>query len=62
VNFSTIWEFIAGDSRRAPLGVLVAILTAAALLHLTTARGPMIGAVFVFIILVGLASAVFEEA
>jgi hypothetical protein len=60
MNVGTIWEFIAGDSRRAPLAVAVAVCVAVVLLRTSVASG-VVAATFACIIALGLAAAVFER-
>lgn len=55
-----IWEFIAGDSRRAPLAVALAVLVAAVLLRSSISSG-VVAATFAGIIALGLTAAVFER-
>ncbi len=60
MNLAAIWEFIAGDSRRAPIAVALAVLVAVLLLHTSVASG-VVAATFACIIALGLAAAVFER-
>ena len=60
MNVAAIWEFIAGDSRRAPIAVAVAIAVAFVLLR-TPAPSVVAGAAFAAIVALGLAAAVFER-
>jgi hypothetical protein len=60
VKLAAIWEFIAGDSRRAPAAVAVAVLVAVVLLRGSVASG-IVGATFACLIALGLAAAVFER-
>ncbi|MDP9104746.1 MAG: hypothetical protein M3N49_02325 [Candidatus Eremiobacteraeota bacterium] len=57
---AAIWEFIAGDSRLAPIAVAVAVLVAVVLLRTSVASG-VVAAAFACIIALGLAAAVFER-
>jgi hypothetical protein len=59
-QLAAIWEFIAGDSRRAPLAVAVAVIVTAVLLRTTVASG-IVAATFACLIALGLAAAVFER-
>ncbi|HWT05209.1 MAG TPA: hypothetical protein VN224_05585 [Xanthomonadales bacterium] len=59
-QLAAIWEFIAGDSRRAPVAVALAVLVAAVLLRASVASG-IVAATFACIIALGLAAAVFER-
>jgi hypothetical protein len=60
VKLAAIWEFIAGDSRRAPAAVALAVLVAVLLLRTSVASG-IVAATFACIIALGLAAAVFER-
>jgi hypothetical protein len=60
VNPLAIWEFIAGDSRRAPLAVAAAVVTAAVLVR-SAIPGTIVAAVFAAIIALGLTASVFES-
>ncbi|HEY0380837.1 MAG TPA: hypothetical protein VGC72_01320 [Candidatus Elarobacter sp.] len=55
-----IWEFIAGDSRRAPVAVALAVLIAIVLLR-SSVPSSVVAATFACIIALGLAAAVFER-
>jgi len=57
---AAIWSFIAGDSKRAPLGVLAAIALALGLERFVPQAGPWIGPAFVAVLAFGLVTAVFE--
>jgi hypothetical protein len=59
VNLVAIWEFIAGDSRRAPLAVALAVVVAVALLR-SSVSSAVVAAAFAGIIALGLAASVFE--
>ena len=59
MKLAAIWEFIAGDSRRAPIAVAVAVLVAVLMLRTNVASGA-VAATFACIIALGLAAAVFE--
>jgi hypothetical protein len=59
VSLAAIWEFIAGDSRRAPLAVALAVAVAVVLLRSSVPSG-VVAAAFAGIIALGLAAAVFE--
>jgi hypothetical protein len=60
MNLAAIWEFIAGDSRRAPAAVAIAIIVAIVLLR-TTSATVLAGVAFACIVAMGLAAAVFER-
>jgi hypothetical protein len=60
MRLAAIWEFIAGDSRRAPAAVALAIAVAVVLLR-SSAPSSVVAATFVGIIALGLAAAVFEQ-
>ena len=60
MNLAAIWEFIAGDSRRAPAAVVVAVAIAVVLLR-TSTPSPVVAVAFAGIIALGLAAAVFER-
>lgn len=60
MSLGAIWEFIVGDSRRAPVAVAIAIVTAIALVR-TVPASAIAGAAFACIIAMGLAAAVFER-
>ena len=59
-QLAAIWEFIAGDSRRAPVAVAVAIAVAFVLLR-TSVPSVVAGAAFAAIVALGLAATVFER-
>ena len=60
MKVAAIWEFIAGDSRRAPAAVALAVLVAVVLLRSSVGSG-VVAATFACIIALGLAAAVFER-
>jgi hypothetical protein len=60
VKLAAIWEFIAGDSRRAPAAVAVAIIVAIVVVRATPATA-LAGIAFACIVALGLAAAVFER-
>jgi hypothetical protein len=60
MKLAGIWEFIAGDSRRAPAAVALAVLVAVVLLRGAVPSG-VVAATFAGIIALGLAAAVFER-
>jgi hypothetical protein len=60
VKLAAIWEFIAGDSRLAPIAVALAVLIAVVMLRTNVASGGVV-ATFVCIIALGLTAAVFER-
>ncbi len=60
MKLATIWEFIAGDSRRAPAAVALAVLIAVVLLR-NSVSSMVVAATFAGIIALGLAAAVFER-
>ena len=57
---AAIWEFIAGDSRLAPIAVALAVLVAVVLLRMPVASG-VVAAIFAGVIALGLTAAVFER-
>ena len=60
MKLAAIWEFIAGDSRRAPLAVALAVVVAIVMLR-SGAPSTAIAPAFAGIIALGLAGAVFER-
>jgi hypothetical protein len=60
VNLAAIWEFIAGDSRRAPVAVAFAVAVAVVLLR-SSVSSAVVATVYAGIIALGLAAAVFER-
>ncbi|MDB5072267.1 MAG: hypothetical protein JWM87_3378 [Candidatus Eremiobacteraeota bacterium] len=60
MNLAAIWEFIAGDSRRAPIAVAVAVLLAFVLLR-SSVSSAVVAIAFAGVIALGLAAAVFER-
>jgi hypothetical protein len=60
MNVAAIWEFIAGDSRRAPIAVAVAVIIAVLLLR-SSVPSIVVGATFACVIALGLVAAVFER-
>ena len=60
MKLAAVWEFIAGDSRRAPLAVALAVLVAVVLLR-SAVPSTVVAAAFACIIALGLAAAVFER-
>ena len=60
MKLAAVWEFIAGDSRFAPLAVAIAIAVAVVLLRSAAPSGA-VAATFAGIIALGLAAAVFER-
>ncbi len=60
MKLGAIWEFIAGDSRFAPIAVAAAVIVAVVLLRTSVASG-IVAATFACIIAMGLAAAVFER-
>jgi hypothetical protein len=61
VSIRPIWEFIAGDSRFAPLGVVLAIATAAIVRQNVPDGARVAGPVFVAILVLGLVAALTER-
>jgi hypothetical protein len=60
VKLAAVWEFIAGDSRRAPVAVALAVATAVVLLR-SPVSSTVVASAFAGIIALGLAAAVFES-
>lgn len=60
MSLGAVWEFIAGDSRRAPLAVAIAIVVAIVLVR-TAPASSIAGVAFACIVACGLAAAVFER-
>jgi len=56
-----IWEFIAGESRAAPLAVLIAMIGAAVMLGNGRIGSPYAGIAFVAVIAIGLVASIFER-
>lgn len=59
MSLAAIWEFIAGDSRRAPLAVALAVAVAVVLLR-NSVPSTVVATAFAGIIALGLAASVFE--
>jgi hypothetical protein len=60
MNLAAIWEFIAGDSRRAPIAVALAVALAFVLLR-SSVSSAVVAIAFAGVIALGLAAAVFER-
>jgi hypothetical protein len=60
VSIAAIWEFIAGDSRRAPVAVALAVAVAFVLLR-SSVSSTIVAVAFAGVIALGLAAAVFER-
>ncbi len=60
MNLAAVWEFIAGDSRLAPLAVAVAVTVSIVLLRTSVPSG-VVAMTFPCIIALGLAASVFER-
>ncbi len=60
MNVAAIWEFIAGDSRLAPVAVVLAIAVAVVLLRSSVAAG-VVALAFPALIALGLAAAAVER-
>jgi len=60
MSVAAIWEFIAGDSRRAPVAVAIALVAAIVLVRISPAS-TIAGVAFACIVALGLAAAVFER-
>jgi hypothetical protein len=60
MNLASIWNFIAGDSRRAPVAVALAVVVAYALLR-ASVPSAVVAVTFAGIIALGLAVSVFEK-
>jgi hypothetical protein len=56
-----IWEFIAGDSKRAPIAVAIALAVAFGLTRYTLFPSLSAGIAFAIIVALGLTAAVFER-
>lgn len=61
MNVAAIWEFIAGESRRTPLAVALAIVVALVLLRTGALPAAAVGVAFAVVIMAGLAAGVFEK-
>jgi hypothetical protein len=61
MKLGAIWSFIAGDSRRAPLAVAVAVAAVVALQRFAPSAGAWSGALLVAIVAAGLIAGVFEK-
>lgn len=59
---AAVWEFIAGESRLAPVGVAVGILAALVLLRMIPQLGALVGLGYAGIIALALWVGVFERA
>jgi hypothetical protein len=60
MSLAAIWEFIAGDSRRAPIAVVLAVVVVI-VLQRSAVPSTVVGATFACVIALGLAAAVFER-
>jgi len=60
VKLAAIWEFIAGDSRFAPVAVALAVLITVVMLRTSVSSG-VVAATFAVVIALGLTAAVFER-
>jgi hypothetical protein len=60
MRLAAIWEFIAGDSRLAPLAVALAVVISVVLLRTSVASG-VVAMTFPCIIALGLAASIFER-
>jgi hypothetical protein len=58
---AAIWAFIAGDSKRAPIAVGLALAVAFALTRSSAVPSLVAGIAFAAIVALGLAAAVFER-
>ncbi|MDE2572408.1 MAG: hypothetical protein KGM44_07800 [bacterium] len=61
MKLEAIWAFVAGESRLAPLGVLIAIVAALLMGRFAPGNGALSGIVFVVIVAAGLVAGVFER-
>ncbi len=61
MNVKAIWDFIAGESRLAPAGVVVAIVAVILALRYVPGGAETAGPVFVACIAAGLVAGVFEK-
>lgn len=60
MSLAAIWEFIAGDSRLAPLAVALGVVISVVLLRASVPSG-VVAMTFPCIIALGLAASVFER-
>ena len=58
---AAIWDFIAGELRLGPLGLVLAFVVTLVLLRAPGVPGPLVGAVFAALIACALAASVFER-
>jgi hypothetical protein len=61
MKLGSVWSFIAGDSRRAPLAVAAAVAAVVAVQRVAPGAGAWTGALFVAIVAAGLIAGVFEK-
>ena len=61
MNARAIWDFVAGESRLAPIGVAVAVVVAILLQRYMPDNGAVTGGVFVALLIVGLIAGVMEK-
>ena len=61
MKLGAIWSFIAGDSRRAPLAVAVAVAAVVAVRHVAPGAGAWTGVLFVAIVAAGVVAGAFEK-
>jgi hypothetical protein len=61
MKLSDVWDFVAGESRRTPLCVALAVIAAVAVTRLVPGIGTWSGVVFMAILAFGLVLGVFER-
>ncbi len=61
MSVKAVWDFVAGESRLAPLGIGVAIVAAILALRYFSGGAEVAGPVFVACIAAGLVAGVFEK-
>ena len=61
MSLRAVWDFIAGESRLAPVGVAMAIVTALVLRQFGFNDGQLVGGAFVGLIARGRIAGVFER-
>lgn len=61
MNPARVWAFLVGDSRRAPIGVVLAVLVAVGIVRFAPADALFAGVVYVGIIAATVVAAVLER-